>query len=277
MAQKSVLITGCSERGIGDALAQEFHSRGLKVFATARNPDKMRHLDETSIVRLKLDVTSRQSVEDAVDEITKITGGKLDLLILNAGMHYFMPFADHDVDIARQMFETNVLSIYTVTQPLLPLLIKAQGTIAMIGSINAAINPPYQTSYNASKTAVQSMTDTMRVELAPLGVKVVNVVTGGVETHLHESKVNLPKGSYYEAAREDIETKKMMRSGWRQEPAEYAKRVASDLLKPNPAPWIWRGGMATVIWVVSCVMRKGWMDGSFIKQSGLFKVKPELL
>ncbi len=82
---KSVLITGCSEGGIGDALAIEFHSKGARVFATARNLSKMKHLKAMGIETLSLDVTSPLSIDTAVATINKATGGKLDILVNNSG------------------------------------------------------------------------------------------------------------------------------------------------------------------------------------------------
>jgi 1-acylglycerone phosphate reductase len=83
---KSVLITGCSKGGIGDALAQEFHSKGLHVFATARDLSKVKHLKALGLTTLKLDVTSAESIKNAVAEVEAVTGGKLDFLVNNAGM-----------------------------------------------------------------------------------------------------------------------------------------------------------------------------------------------
>jgi 1-acylglycerone phosphate reductase len=83
---KSVLITGCSKGGIGDALAQEFYSKGLLVFATARDLSKVEHLKSLGLTTLKLDVTSAESIKNAVAEVEAVTGGKLDFLVNNAGM-----------------------------------------------------------------------------------------------------------------------------------------------------------------------------------------------
>jgi len=83
--KKSVLITGCSRGGIGDALAQEFHKKGLKVFATARNLSKVEHLKTMGLEVLQLDVTSQESIRNAAEEVQKATDGKLDFLVNNAG------------------------------------------------------------------------------------------------------------------------------------------------------------------------------------------------
>lgn len=81
----SVLITGCSEGGIGDYLAREFHSRGFRVFASGRDPAKLEKLRQLGLETLPLDVTSAESIEAAAKEIGNKTGGILDVLINNSG------------------------------------------------------------------------------------------------------------------------------------------------------------------------------------------------
>ena len=83
--QKSVLITGCSEGGIGDALAQEFHKKGCKVFATARNLNTVQHLKVLGCEVCELDVTDVESIKRAVEFVEKKTGGELGVLVNNAG------------------------------------------------------------------------------------------------------------------------------------------------------------------------------------------------
>jgi 1-acylglycerone phosphate reductase len=85
MSQKSVLITGTSEGGIGDALALAFKERGLRVFASARNLDKVQHLADKGFDIVKLDVLDQDSIAEAVKFIKKATGGKLDYLVNNSG------------------------------------------------------------------------------------------------------------------------------------------------------------------------------------------------
>lgn len=85
LGQKSVLITGCSVGGIGDALAQSFHRRGLRVFATARNLSKIQHLKDMGMEAVELDVTDTGSLKKAVDHVSALTGGTLNILVNNAG------------------------------------------------------------------------------------------------------------------------------------------------------------------------------------------------
>jgi 1-acylglycerone phosphate reductase len=86
MSLKSVLITGCSAGGIGDALSQSFHSHGLRVFATARTPSKIQHLKDMGIQTIALDVTDPVSLKEAVDIVSQATGGTLDILVNNSGL-----------------------------------------------------------------------------------------------------------------------------------------------------------------------------------------------
>ena len=83
--RKTVLITGCSKGGIGDALAREFHRKGHRVFASARNLSKVQHLDDLGIETLLLDVTDEASIKEAVKKVTEYTNGSLDFLINNSG------------------------------------------------------------------------------------------------------------------------------------------------------------------------------------------------
>jgi NAD(P)-dependent dehydrogenase (short-subunit alcohol dehydrogenase family) len=82
---KSVLITGCSEGGMGDYLARDFHKRGFRVFATARNLKKVEHLKALGLDVLALDVTSEESISAAVKDVKAITGGTLNFLVNNSG------------------------------------------------------------------------------------------------------------------------------------------------------------------------------------------------
>ena len=85
MAVKTVLITGCSLGGIGDALAQAFHKKGLRVFATARNLAKVQHFREMNIETVQLDVVDNISIQRAVEHVRTETGGSLDILVNNSG------------------------------------------------------------------------------------------------------------------------------------------------------------------------------------------------
>jgi 1-acylglycerone phosphate reductase len=144
------------------------------------------------------------------------------------------------------MFETNVISLYTVSQSFLPLLLASRNaTIANIASIGQFLNPPWQSAYAATKAAVASITDTMRLELEPLGINVVTVYTGGVNSNLFANMVEkLPEGSIYEPIRKEVEGSNYFIA--KQMPADkYAKAVVDDLMRARPKAWIWHGTFTT--------------------------------
>lgn len=144
MTQKTVLITGCSDGGIGSSLAQVFQSRGLHVFATARTVSKMTYLEPlSSITLLPLDVTSSTNIDATVEAVKAKTDGKLDYLVNNAGINQYTPVLDIDINEAKKMFDTNYWGALEVTQKFSPLLIASKGTIVSISSLSAHANIPY--------------------------------------------------------------------------------------------------------------------------------------
>ncbi len=135
MAPKTVLITGCSAGGIGSALAENFQKRGFTVFATTRNVSKMAHLAELpNVILLPLDVTSRQSIEDAAAAVKKHTGGTLDILVNNSGAGYTVPLLDADLQTTKDLFDVNFFGTVLTTRVFAPMVIAAKGTIANICS-----------------------------------------------------------------------------------------------------------------------------------------------
>ncbi|RSL58394.1 hypothetical protein CEP54_007786 [Fusarium duplospermum] len=242
--KRSVLITGCSDGGIGAALAIAFHNAGLNVYATARNPDKLKHVASLGIKTLILDVQSETSITECVNQVPA-----LDILVNNAGATHMMPVLDIDIAVAKKVFDLNVWSQIAVTQAFIPLLLKSSsGMVVNQTSIGAVAAVPFQGVYNASKAAMVMMSDTLRMELRPFGIKVVDLRTGVVKTNLIENgKMRkppiLPKGSIYEPAKDVVETaiRQEGYEGLGLEAQEWADAVVGDLLKKNPPPVIWRG------------------------------------
>jgi len=141
---KSVLITGCSDGGIGSALAAIFHERGCHVFATARDISKMSALaglQNTTL--LALDVGDSEQISTAVEAIKNATCGTLDILINNAGRNHFSPVLDIDIAAAKKVYETNLWGPLAMIQAFAPLVIKAKGTIVSITSISGYVNVPH--------------------------------------------------------------------------------------------------------------------------------------
>ncbi|KAI0848780.1 NAD(P)-binding protein [Daldinia vernicosa] len=285
MPLKTVFITGCGPGGIGSALATEFHLRGHRVIASS--DDLPTHLQDIGIETMVLDVTSQDSINKAVAHVSKLTDGKLDVLINNAGVLHVMPFAHTDVAAARRVLDVNVLGVFAVTQAFIPLLISAAAAarknsgssgretalVANIGSVNTQLKPAFFGIYNASKAALDVLGATIRPELAPLGIRVVTVKTGAVRTGLFANAppTKLPEDSPYQPLREYIESRKMLERIHYIEPATYAKKVVDELLKRTVKPVIWYGPMSTIAWILSWLGWEGMTDSIYIRENLLYK------
>ena len=151
-----------------------------------------------------------------------------------------MPALDVNVNDAKKIFDVNVFAIMRLCQVFAPQLIKAQGTIVMIGSLAGVIPYVFGSVYNASKAALHAYANTLRVELAPFDVKVITIVTGGVRSNIsaHIKRV-LPADSVYSP----LDANYVRRQGHSQEGAmsneAYAESVVKQVL-PGGRAWLWR-------------------------------------
>ena len=173
-----VLVTGASS-GIGRATALRLAVSGYHVFAGVRRPADGRALCQGAgreITPVLLDVTHAGQISDAADVVAGHVGGAgLDGLVNNAGIGVFGPFEIIPLEQFRTLMEVNVTGQLAVTQAFLPLLRQARGRIIMIGSIGTRFTPPFVGALAASKSALASMDEALRQELAPWGVRVVLV------------------------------------------------------------------------------------------------------
>ncbi|KAJ5683155.1 Glucose/ribitol dehydrogenase [Penicillium macrosclerotiorum] len=288
--RKSVLITGCSPGGIGNSLAREFHRHGLRVLATARKTENIADLAGLGIETLSLVVDDPESVRACFTDIEARLGEKgLDYLVNNAGRNYTVPAMEVDLAEARLTFETNLFAVITMCQTFVPLLIKAQGTIVQIGSIAGIIPYVFGSVYNASKAALHSFSDTLRVELAPYGVKVTTVVTGGVQSRIARTERTLKPNSLYTPIEEEY-TRRVTHSQHNAMPHEaYASSVVKQVLYGS-APWrwlwpwahgrktwIWEGHRSWLIWFLSAGWAWNGLFGSALaRMFKLWKIKAAL-
>lgn len=147
MPLTTVLITGCSEGGLGAALAKAFQEQGYQVFATLRNTAKAGSLageHGTNVDVLPLDTTSKESIHACLEMVTQRTGGKLDVLVNNAGIGTTMPLLHMPIDEAKEIYEVNVWGTLSLVQAFSPLLLESKGTVMNICSIVGAANVAWQ-------------------------------------------------------------------------------------------------------------------------------------
>ncbi|MEO1242172.1 MAG: SDR family oxidoreductase [Pseudomonadota bacterium] len=181
---QSVLVTGASS-GIGEATAVLLAHHGFRVFAAARRIEKLQELAGLAggrITPVAMDITDDGSVERALDEINS-ADATLYGLVNNAGVSVTGPIEQVEIDEWRRQYETNVFGLVRVTQKILPVFRKAgRGRVINIGSIAGRIAPPFLGAYASSKHAVEGVSDSLRRELAPHGVKVSLIRPGFINT-----------------------------------------------------------------------------------------------
>lgn len=224
--RKTCLVTGCSEGGVGAALAEAFVEAGYHVFASARYTSKIpQNLHQASNVTiLTLDVSSSSSIIAAAETVRGQTDGKLDVLINNAGHGLNLPALDTPISQAKKLFDTNFFGALEMVQVFSHMLVRSRGVIvnnASLGGVHPipfiSMSPrqhqiTYETdsfllaTYNASKAALITAGEGWRLELAPLGVRVITLITGGISTKFLTKleAVVLPEDSYYMSIKELI-------------------------------------------------------------------------
>lgn len=179
-SDKAVLVTGCSS-GIGLCVAEGLYERGYRVFATARKQEDVERLQEMGLESLPLDLDDSDSIRKALDEILARTGGKLYALFNNGA--YGQPGAVEDLsrDTLRKQLETNLLGWLELTNRVLPVMRRqGYGRIIQNSSVLGLVVMPYRGAYNASKFALEGLTDTLRLELQGSGIHISLVEPGPI-------------------------------------------------------------------------------------------------
>lgn len=182
--KKVWFITGCSS-GFGSALAKELLENGYPVAVTARNIDQVKTLTDAypeTAFPISLDVTNPLQITSAVESaIARF--GRIDVLVNNAGIGYFGAIEESEEDEVRKMFEINVFGLAKMTQAVLPYMRKQRsGHILNIASIGGLRSFPGIGFYNATKYAVDGLSESLSKEVAPLGIKVTIIAPSGFRT-----------------------------------------------------------------------------------------------
>lgn len=192
--QKTIVITGCSS-GIGLCAAKIMKDRQWRVIACVRNSRDVESLRDAGVVDVVvLDLASSESVGRAVDEIFALTGGVVDALFNNGA--YGQPGAVEDLsrETLRKQFETNVFGTHELTIKLLPALrASPSGRIVQNSSILGFAAMPMRGAYNASKFALEGLSDTLRLELLGTSVKVSIIEPGPVLTRFRQNALQALK------------------------------------------------------------------------------------
>lgn len=177
-------ITGCST-GFGRELAKLVLARGWRAVITARKPEQVQDLaagQEQNALAIGLDVTVKSQIEDAVEQ-AKAKFGRIDVLVNNAGYGYLAAIEEGEDDAVRAMFETNFFGLVELTKAVLPGMRKQRsGHIVNVSSIGGLVSFGATGYYHATKYAVEGMSESLALEVAPLGIKVIIVEPGPFRT-----------------------------------------------------------------------------------------------
>lgn len=188
---KSILITGCSS-GIGHAAARVLKARGYRVFATARKSDDVTRLRAEGFDSLCLDLADSHSIRSAVGQVLDATGGRLDALFNNGA--YGQPGAVEDLprEVLREQFETNVFGTHELTNQVIPVMRRqGYGRIIQNSSVLGFAAMPYRGAYNASKYALEGLTDTLRLELAGTGIHISLIEPGPILSRFRDNALQM--------------------------------------------------------------------------------------
>jgi NAD(P)-dependent dehydrogenase (short-subunit alcohol dehydrogenase family) len=230
------LVTGAS-RGIGRAVALELARRGFDTVATMRNPGAGADLadeaarDHATFRVAALDVTKPETID--------LPDG-LRVLVNNAGVEKpHLPFEETPLELWREMFEANVFGLIEVTRQAVPLLREAGGGVVCNVTSSSMFAPvPFYAAYRASKAAVSAIGESLRTELAPFGIRVVEIVPGPIDTDMLRGSAEPPDAVRYEPYRPMAERAHQGRLGIADmiTPAPEAAAAIVDAILDDDAP-----------------------------------------
>ncbi|KAI1499775.1 hypothetical protein F5X99DRAFT_430291 [Biscogniauxia marginata] len=249
------LVTGCGQGGIGEALVHEYTHRGFHAIATVLPSESHEHLSKAGITWFPLDVTQEASIQSLKQSIRSLTDGHLDILVNNAGICYTMTAIDTDVKSVQAMFDVNVFGPMRMVHQFHDMLIRSSGTVVNIGSIGGVVPYVYGSSYNATKAALQHWSNTLRVEMAPLDVKVLTIISGEVGTNIlkRDTERELPEDT----------TDRFV----------YAQNVVAQSLRSSPPAWFWFGKATLIIRILDTFAFRTIWDRLFWSEFNFDKLK----
>lgn len=234
------IVTGASS-GIGAETASALAGEGATVVCASRRLDRLEHLAGSIIakggraVALRCDITSEADRGNLVEEVLR-RSGRMDVLVNNAGWGQRGPVEAVPINLIRENFESNVFGPLALTQRVVAVM-RAQrsGRIVNVSSIAGRIARPYSSVYDATKHAIEALSDGMRLELGPFGIHVIVVQPGFIETEFGE--VALLHDIAHEAYAEhrsrfnEQETKRRRMGG---KPEEIGRLIAAACAAPSP-------------------------------------------
>jgi NAD(P)-dependent dehydrogenase (short-subunit alcohol dehydrogenase family) len=241
--EKVALVTG-SSTGIGLETCLALARDGFHTFASMRDTSKAENLqdivkkEKLNIDVIELDVDNEDSIKSAVNQVISDTG-RIDVLVNNAGYGVFGCVEDVTIDDFKKLFETNFFGIIRIIQQVAPMMRKqGAGFIVNISSVAGRIGFPATPAYISSKFALEGLSESLRYELDPFGVKTIIIEPGVIKTSFFSSmKIVEPKlDSPYKDITDKIISGVKMMSEMGTDPAEVGKMVVKSIHDKVPLP-----------------------------------------
>jgi NAD(P)-dependent dehydrogenase (short-subunit alcohol dehydrogenase family) len=244
MSDKIAVITGTSS-GIGLLTAVELAKGGFRVVASMREPTRREHLDQAAAAAgvasqldvRRLNVADFDAIPGFIENVVR-DYGRIDVLVNNAGFAVAGFAEDMKLDEIRLQFETNFFGQVAITQAVLPAMRRqGSGHIIMVSSISGLHGALSISSYSASKFALEGWSESLRLEVNALGIKVVLVEPGSFQTdiwtrnaHLGEKTLDGSSPNRERGARMRDQVQKLKK----RDPIEVARKIAKIAQDPNP-------------------------------------------
>ncbi|TIA78147.1 hypothetical protein E3P92_00621 [Wallemia ichthyophaga] len=245
---RTVLITGCSQDGIGESLAISFQRANCEVIATARDACKMKRLAESGIRTLEIDISSDDSVNAAVQKLAE-ENISIDILVNNAGIINNGPLVETSLDTAQKVINTNVIGSFRLTKALVPSMIKSkEGLVMNVSSVVGEVPLPFGGFYAISKSALNTLSTVLRTELEPFNIKVMVLEPGAVKSNIANNHLpyTASEASPYHPIKDLIANRLQLSQIHSTAPGReaFADDVVRHALKRSPPKLLITGGKA---------------------------------
>ncbi|SEA08394.1 SDR family oxidoreductase [Microbulbifer marinus] len=255
------LITGCSS-GIGRELALALHRRGTIVIATARRPESLQELADLGIATEALDVNSQADINRVVHAL-KTAYGRLDILINNAGYGQMGPLMEVDTRALEQQFRTNVFAPLALIRACAPLMrSERRGIVCNIGSVSGVMPTPFSGAYCASKAALHTLSEVLRLELKPFGIRVMTVQPGAIASefgrHAEVSlRGQLAPDSWYKRQEEVVRARAQESQQNATLASIMARKLVKEMLRKRPPAVVRIGNKSRLLpWMARWLPRR---------------------
>ncbi|NOX08808.1 MAG: SDR family oxidoreductase [Gammaproteobacteria bacterium] len=269
-ARHAVLITGCSS-GIGYHAAKTLQQHSnYHVIASARRAEDVARLKNEGLDTVWLDLNDSESIQQAVSEALEMTGGKLYALFNNAA--YGQPGAVEDLsrEVLREQFETNLFGTHELTQRIIPVMRQqGYGRIIQNSSLLGFVSLPYRGAYNASKHALEGLSDTLRLELAAANIQVSLIAPGPINSRfranawqMYQQHINRDASPHREAylAMEQRLTKQGPAAPFTLDPDAVTKKLVHALESKRPKARYYVTFPSYLFMVLRRVLSTRWLD-----------------